>query len=164
MATKILDGRHCCVGDMDGLTVGDVDGAAVGLVVGELVGLGVVGEPVGLADGEVDGAVAAMVLHHLETLEGALGEMRRVIRPGGSAVVLELAPHREAWMRAELGDHHLGLDTGDVTAAFARAGFEDVRLEPVDDHYCPQPPDAEAGPGVSLSLFIVRGRVPRATA
>ena len=36
-------------------------------------------------------------------------------------------------------------------------------LEPVDDQYCPHPPEAENGTGVALSLFIVRGRVPAAT-
>ncbi|MCP3920032.1 MAG: metalloregulator ArsR/SmtB family transcription factor [bacterium] len=116
-----------------------------------------------IADNELDGAVVAMVLHHVDALEGPLAEMRRVIRPGGTAVVLELAPHRETWMHTELGDRHLGLDTGDVTAAFLRAGFEDISLEPVDDHYCPQSQDPEGPNGqqaVALPLYIVRGHVP----
>ncbi len=113
-----------------------------------------------LADGEVDGVLAGMVLHHLPQLDPALSEMRRVLRPGGAACVLELSPHRETWMRDRLGDHHLGLDSTDVLAAFQRAGFEDISLEPVDDQYQPESPSGEP---VSLSLFIVRGYVPRAT-
>lgn len=111
-----------------------------------------------LEDGEVDGVVAGMVLHHLPQLEPAVAEMRRVLRPGGNACVLELAPHKETWMLDELGDRHLGLDSADVMAAFRRVGFEGVTLDPVDDTYQPQGPD---GSSVSLSLYIVRGTVPR---
>lgn len=112
-----------------------------------------------LADDEVDGCVAGLVLHHLPELDAALEEMRRIVRPGGSAVVLELAPHREAWMRERMGDHHLGLDSSDVLAAFRRTGFEEVVLDPVRDHYQPHPPEGEPP---SLELYLVRGRVPQA--
>lgn len=111
-------------------------------------------------DDELDGAVAGLVLHHLPTLNGALREMRRVIRPGGIAVVLELAPHREDWMSAELGDRHLGLEPAEVAAALRRAGFEDVHTETVEDTYRPVPAGADEAPS-SLSLYIVRGRVPQ---
>ena len=115
-----------------------------------------------IADGELDGLVCAMVLHHLPTLDGAVSEMRRVLKPGGAAVALELAPHHEAWMRAELGDRHLGLPPAEVLGAFERAGFVDLVLDPVEDAYRPRrsnaAPDDET---VSLSLYIVRGRAPR---
>jgi len=113
-------------------------------------------------DGELDGLVAAMVLHHLASLEPALAEMRRVLKPGAPAVVLELGPHKEGWMRETLGDRHLGLEPADVLAAFERAGFEQARLEPVDDHYQPRPPSA-AGTDerVQLPLYLVRGFAPR---
>jgi len=110
-----------------------------------------------IADDEVDGAVAGMVLHHLESVDPAIREMARIVRPGGSAVVLEMVPHRESWMRTSLGDRHLGLEPADVLAAFRRAGFEDAVLDPVDDHYRPKNPD---GATPSLPLYIVRGRVP----
>jgi ArsR family transcriptional regulator len=109
-------------------------------------------------DEEVDGALAGMVLHHLEDPGGALAEMRRIVRPGGSVVILELAPHREAWMRRELGDRHLGLEASDVLAALGRAGFENVVLDPVEDRFRPKSP---AGDEASLALYIARGRVPR---
>lgn len=105
----------------------------------------------------VDGAIAGMVLHHLDGLDNSLGEMHRIVRPGGSVVVIDLAPHRESWMHTAQGDRHLGLEAADVVAAFRRAGFEDVVIDPVDDRYRPTRPDGEAA---SLPLFIVRGRVP----
>ena len=111
-------------------------------------------------DAELDGVVAGLVLHHLPELDGPIAEMRRVLRPGGTAVVVELAPHSEDWMRVELGDRHLGLAPKDVVAAFERAGLEQVVLDPLEDRYHPHNP---AGNSAELNLFVVRGRVPAAT-
>ena len=116
-----------------------------------------------LADGEVDAVLAGMVLHHVRDLDRALAEMRRALRPGGAAVVLELSPHREAWMHEAQGDRHLGLDPRDLVAALARNGFEEPALEALDDRY--QPLDPSAPPGeerrARLSLYLLRARRPR---
>lgn len=109
---------------------------------------------------EVDGAVCAMVLHHLESPNACLAEMFRIIRPGGTAVVLELAPHREEWMHEALGDRHLGLDSQGVARALEAAGFVDVSLEIAADRYRPRQGD-ESPAGDGLPLYIIRGRVPR---
>ncbi|MAF65597.1 MAG: ArsR family transcriptional regulator [Planctomycetes bacterium] len=114
-----------------------------------------------IGEGELDGAVAAMVLHHLPDAAGCLAEVFRVLRPGGTAVVVELDPHREAWLSAELGDRHLGIDAQAVAAAFSAAGFEAVRMEALDDRYRPAPPPGqEALPGGGLPLYTLRGRKP----
>ncbi len=128
-------------------------GLEIDLRLGELDEL-----PIG--DEEVDGAIAGMVLHHLPALDDALTEMHRILRPGGSAVVLELAPHQNEWMHADLGDLHLGLESRDVAQAFRRAGFVDLRTEVVDDHYCPVPTadDNHGGSSASLPCYIIRGR------
>jgi ArsR family transcriptional regulator len=117
-----------------------------------------------LAAGMLDGLVCGMVLHHLADLEAPLVEMARVLKPGAAAVVLELMPHKQAWMQREHGDRHLGLEPKDVLAAFARAGFEDVRLEPARDHYRPRRRAANDLERPELSLYIVRGRKPLAPA
>jgi len=119
-----------------------------------------------LGDCEVDGLVAAMVLHHMPRLEPSLCEMLRVLRPGGTAVVLELAPHREERMHELHGDRHLGLEREAVRAAFQRAGFEAVQVEPADDRYQPALPGQEpsdkpaACERARLELYLVRGRRP----
>lgn len=116
-----------------------------------------------LADGEVDAVVVGLVLHHLDELDRPLAEMQRVLRPGGTLAVLELAPHGEGWMRAELGDRHLGLEAKDVLAALGRAGFVDLVLDPALDRYQPRRAGAAPGePARSLDLYLVRGRRPRA--
>lgn len=117
-----------------------------------------------IADGELDGCIAAMVLHHVENLSAPLAEMHRALKDRGRAVVVELAPHREEWMRQEQSDRHLGLEPRDVLAAFERAGFESVQVEPLDDRYQPTKPDA-APDGTrekaSLPLYLVRGVRPQ---
>jgi len=109
-----------------------------------------------LDDESLDGAVMGMVLHHLEDAHGALVEVLRTLRPGGTFAVLELAPHREAWVQETLGDRHLGLPTTEVVRTLERAGFQDVHVEPVDDRYCPRPGADEAP--AALPLYIVRAR------
>lgn len=115
-----------------------------------------------IADDEVDGAVCAMVLHHLSDPLPCLREVFRIVRPGGTAVILELAPHRQEWMHEHLGDQHLGLESRFVAGRLEQAGFVDLSLEIVDDEYRPSPegPASEEGEE-ALSLYIVRGRVPR---
>ena len=109
-----------------------------------------------LEDGSLDGAGMGMVLHHLDDAHAALLEVLRVLRPGGTFALLELAPPREAWVQETLGDRHLGLPTGEVVRALERAGFHDVHVDPVDDRYCPRP-SAEEDPA-ALPLYIVRAR------
>jgi ubiquinone/menaquinone biosynthesis C-methylase UbiE/DNA-binding transcriptional ArsR family regulator len=108
-----------------------------------------------LPDRALDGAVAALVLHHLAAPDAALREALRVLKPGASLAVVELAPHDEAWMHAELGDRHLGLVQDQVVRALERAGFEDVEATPLDDSYEPTRPD---GSRASVPLYLVRGR------
>jgi len=110
-----------------------------------------------MEDGELDGLVAGLLLHHIEDLSAAIAEMYRSLRPGGTAVVLELAPHNQTWMHAELGDLHLGLEPRDVAAAFERAGFESCTLDAVDDRYRPTSPTGEV---CDLSMFLFRGAKP----
>ena len=55
----------------------------------------------------------------------------------------------------------------EVQAALARVGFTDLRVEPLDDRYCPVPTaqqpgtDSRDGESVALPLYLVRGRVPQ---
>jgi ubiquinone/menaquinone biosynthesis C-methylase UbiE len=70
-----------------------------------------------LADGSVDLVVSTFSLHHWADRVGGLEELRRVLRPGGMALVFDL--HR-AWVRLETGGLH-------AEAAARASGFRDVR-------------------------------------
>jgi ArsR family transcriptional regulator len=83
-------------------------------------------EHVPLADRSVDIALLSQALHHAEHPDRALAEARRILRPGGRALVLELREHAEAWVRTTLGDRWLGFSDDDLRARLTDAGFSSV--------------------------------------
>lgn len=111
-------------------------------------------EQLPLADGEVDAAFANLVWHHVADMDRAARELFRVIRKGGTAVITDLLPHDQDWMREEMGDYRLGLRPEDVLGALARSGFVDLASETIQDHYVVHSPRGEES---ALPLFLVRG-------
>ena len=113
-----------------------------------------------LADGEVDAGFSNLVWHHLPSLERAAHELRRVVRPGGHAVVTDLLPHAEEWMRLEMGDLRLGLEPDAVGNALAQAGFAHVEIEALHDRYVVA---GRVGRKAALPMFLVRAQAPATT-
>jgi len=77
-----------------------------------------------LADDEVDAALAHMVLQHLPSPGEAIREMARIVRPGGTVVVVDFVGHDHEWMRQELGVTWLGFEQGEIEGWFRDAGLE----------------------------------------
>lgn len=73
-----------------------------------------------LETGFVDATFANMVLHHAEDPTWVLGEMARVVKPGG---VVDEVEHAYAWMREEHADVWLGFDKGRVEGLFRKTGL-----------------------------------------
>ncbi len=107
-----------------------------------------------LVDAEVDAAFSNLVWHHLADIDRAASEVARVVKPGGRAVVSDLLPHEEEWMREAMGDHRLGMRPEVVVAALARAGFGELVTSRVGDCYRVHAP---GGRQVELPLFLVSG-------
>jgi ArsR family transcriptional regulator len=107
-----------------------------------------------LRDGEIDAAFANLVWHHLADGRAAAREIARALKPGGRVVVTDLLPHGEEWMRDEMGDLRLGLDSEEVTAALAEAGFRELSARPLEDRYVVR---GRSGRKVALPLFLVSG-------
>jgi len=82
-----------------------------------------------LSDGEIDAAFAHMVLHYLPSPSGAIAEMARVVKPGGTVVAVDFVPHQHEWMREELGVSWLGFSADEAAGWFRAAGLSDFRLE-----------------------------------
>lgn len=82
-----------------------------------------------LVDAEVDAAFAHMALQYLPSPADALREMARVVRPGGTVVVVDFVRHDREWMQQELGVLWLGFPPEEIERLLAAAGLEDVRVD-----------------------------------
>ncbi|HVE83126.1 MAG TPA: metalloregulator ArsR/SmtB family transcription factor [Myxococcales bacterium] len=82
-----------------------------------------------LPSGKKDLVVCSQSLHHVEQPAAVLREAARILKPMGKAVVLELMPHQEAWVRERLGHRHLGFQPEALSADLERAGFSEVSCE-----------------------------------
>jgi ArsR family transcriptional regulator len=107
-------------------------------------------EAIPLDPESVDAAVCFMVLHHVPEPAEAAGEMRRIIKPGGKALIVDMFEHDRTEYRHTMGHRHLGFDEVSTTRLLKEVGFVDVRLIPLPSH-----PEAK-GPG----LFAATGVVP----
>lgn len=59
-----------------------------------------VGESLPFADESFDGVFSAYVFRNLESVPATLGELHRVLRPGGAVVVVDLGRPRNRWAAA----------------------------------------------------------------
>jgi ArsR family transcriptional regulator len=76
-----------------------------------------------LADSSFDLAVLQMVLHHAEDPAGVLAETARVLRPGGAAIVIDLAAHDHRDLTARLAHRHPGFTEPQMHQLLRDAGM-----------------------------------------
>jgi ubiquinone/menaquinone biosynthesis C-methylase UbiE len=98
-------------------------------------------EAIPVADGSVDALWSVNTMHHWTDLDRALGEIHRVLRPGGRLVLVDedmddpAHPFYERLRqrRAGHGHHFVVIDPIDVAARLRRLGFGSIEgsLEPV---------------------------------
>ena len=86
-------------------------------------------EATGLDGGTFDVALAAQVLHRAAEPRDVLAEAARLLVRGGRALVMDLLPHREAWVRERLAHRRLGCSPDEVTSWLEAAGLRRVRTE-----------------------------------
>ncbi len=85
-----------------------------------------------LEDDSVDAAFAHMVLHSLEDPGRAIGEMARVVRPGGQVILVDFLHHDHTWMEKDLGLLWLGFEPETLRDWIDTAGLETLRIEPFE--------------------------------
>jgi len=78
-----------------------------------------------------DLAIFSQSLHHVAEADACIKEAVRVLRPGGRLIVVDLAPHNEAWVVPKLGHVHLGFAPATLESYFGAAGLTSVQLEQV---------------------------------
>jgi ubiquinone/menaquinone biosynthesis C-methylase UbiE len=114
-------------------------------------------ESLPLADGSVDYCLANMFLHHVERPAVAIGEMARIVKPGGRVVVTDLDSHELAFLVEEHHDRWMGFERESVRQWFSDAGLTDARVESVGDDCCSA---ACGGEKVAVSIFVASGTRP----
>ena len=82
-----------------------------------------------LPDASVGCVVANMVLHHAADPPQVLAEIRRVLAPGGTLLIADLARHEREAAREQLADQWLGFDEAELTGWLGNAGFTHVAIE-----------------------------------
>lgn len=97
-----------------------------------------------LDDRSIDATLCVLSLSYVADPTTALLEMRRVLKPGGRAIIVDVLPHDRDDFRRQMGQTRMGFAETDLTDSLQHAGFATVRFRPL-------PPEPQAkGP----ALFI----------
>jgi ubiquinone/menaquinone biosynthesis C-methylase UbiE len=107
-----------------------------------------------IASGTLDGVVANMYLHHVPDPAAAIGEIHRVLKPGGRAALTDLVSHSHELLRHEHHDRWLGFDEAAVARWFEQAGFVHVSVESADTTCNTTSGDGER---ISIEIFVAVG-------
>lgn len=86
-----------------------------------------------LKDCILDGLTASMVLHHSPEPAKTAKEWGRLLKPGGTISIVELESHDHEWLREEMADVWLGFNEKDLKGWFKAAGFDQVKVEKVQE-------------------------------
>jgi ArsR family transcriptional regulator len=82
-----------------------------------------------LGSGSADVVLLSQVLHRVRDPAALVREAARVVVPGGCVLVMDLLPHREAWVTERLGHTALGFPPAQVEGWLRAAGLAEVRSE-----------------------------------
>src|SRR5215204_308686 len=104
-----------------------------------------------LPDASFDAVVIHQVLHYADRPAEAIAESARVLRPNGSLIVVDFAPHELEFLRDEHAHRRLGFADTDVDQWCREAGLE------------PSPPRCLPGDPLTVVIWTAR-RPPAGTA
>lgn len=103
-----------------------------------------------LADSSADASVCLLVLHHLADPSPAAAEIARILKPGGTVLLVDMVRHDRAEYRQTMGHKHLGFSRQSIESMFQTAGLAELSYREL-----PGEPDAR-GPG----LFVATASKP----
>ncbi|MEM7392777.1 MAG: metalloregulator ArsR/SmtB family transcription factor, partial [Verrucomicrobiota bacterium] len=100
-------------------------------------------ESLPMEDEAFDAVFLSQVLHHAARPQQVLAETARILKPGGSAIILDLVRHEQEWVREEWADQWLGFEEDELKQWIGSAGLELVNA------------DRHAGSTPELSVLIM---------
>lgn len=92
--------------------------------------------------GKADLVFASRVVHHAPQPSAAFRALAELVRPSGSVLVLDYAPHDDDAMREEQADVWLGFGADELVALAAAAGLERPAVHELPKEFHPGGPDA----------------------
>lgn len=98
-----------------------------------------------IGDGAVDIATLVLALHHVAEPEQVLGEARRILRPGGRLLVVDMLPHDHEVLRRDFGHVWLGFDRERLARFGATSGLDLCDFRPVEPR--------GSGPSLFVAVF-----------
>ena len=98
-------------------------------------------EALPIDSGSLDAAVMFLVLHHLPAPVPALAEARRVLKPGGRLLIVDMGPHDREDYRQKMGHVWLGFSDDQMRRLLEQVGFTAVRIT-----HLPSAEDAKGPP------------------
>ncbi|MDD4932707.1 MAG: methyltransferase domain-containing protein [Methylacidiphilaceae bacterium] len=110
-------------------------------------------EALPIETGTIDCSFANMVLHHVESPDAMIGELFRILKPGGRAVLTDFERHDFDFFLTEYYDRWPGFPPGEVAAMFRAAGFASVEEGPLGE-VCQA--ESSAGVRAMVPIFFVR--------
>lgn len=102
-----------------------------------------------LSDNSFDAIIVHQVLHFLDDGGRAVREAARVLRPGGSLLVVDFAPHEQEFLREKYAHRRLGFARETVNQWMAAAGLEPVMFKSL-------PPEKDSDGKIAVLLWLAR--------
>jgi len=114
-----------------------------------------------LPDGSMDVVFANMYLHHCPDPSAAIGEMTRILSPGGRLVITDLDVHSHSWFKTDMADEWLGFERDQVRGWFRQADLVNVLVTCSGQSCCAESAALEIadkeGRSARVGVFVAAG-------